>query len=126
MYPRTEYEMTEADLQTILDASKSVPVMFLSGGGSMFGTPQENANRAWGAIGTKMGFDYMTVRPISGKGQRFFTAIQSENETQRAERAAREAAETRQKEIAKLRAEIVERQERLDALAPHERKNEKS
>ena len=73
MYPRTEYEMTEADMEAILSASKSVPAMFLTGGTPMFGTPQENANRAWTALGKQLGFRPMTVRP-SPKGQRFFTA----------------------------------------------------
>jgi aromatic ring-opening dioxygenase catalytic subunit (LigB family) len=31
--------------------------MFLSGGTPMFGTPQENANRAWQRLGEKVGFD---------------------------------------------------------------------
>jgi hypothetical protein len=57
MYPRTDYEMTEDDLGAILEASKPVPAMFLTGGTPMFGTPQENANRAWAALGERMGFD---------------------------------------------------------------------
>jgi hypothetical protein len=44
----------------------------------MFGTPQENANKAWQRLGEKMGFDYMTVQPIPGKGQRHFTAVEGE------------------------------------------------
>ena len=44
----------------------------------MFGTPQENANKVWQHLGEKMGFDYMTVQPIPGKGQRHFTALAGE------------------------------------------------
>lgn len=70
----TEYEMSDGDLQMILDACKPVPAMFLSGGTPMFGTPQENANRAWGRLAQKMGFKAATVQPIPGKGPKFFTA----------------------------------------------------
>lgn len=116
MYPRTEYEMTEDDLQSILNASKSTPVMFLSGGTPMGGSPQENANHAWAALGAKMGFDYMTVRPIQGKGTRFFTAVPSETEDQRNKRVKQETEAKRIAEIAQIESEITERQERLAAL----------
>lgn len=74
MYPRTEFEMTEQDLKELLEACKPTPVMFLTGGTPMYDTPQENANRAWAALGKKMGFNSDTVEP-AGKGQRFFTAV---------------------------------------------------
>lgn len=67
-----EYEMTEEDLQAILDACKPTPCIMLQCG--MPRSPQENANDAWEKLGRKMGFDYMTVRPIPSKGNRFFTA----------------------------------------------------
>lgn len=73
---RKEYEMTEEQLAALMDACKPTPAMFLSGGQPMCGTPQENANRAWQSLGADMGFDHMTVEPVSGKGQRFFTAEQ--------------------------------------------------
>jgi hypothetical protein len=116
VYPRTNYEMTQAQLEKILDACKPTPVMFLSGGQPMGGSPQENANRAWQELGEKMGFDHMTVQPIAGKGNRFFSAVPSENETQREERQKREAEEKRQQEIATLNAEIADRQQRLAKL----------
>ncbi len=72
---RREYELTDAQLAALLDASKSVPAMFLSGGTPMFGTPQENANAAWAKLGDELGFDHMTVEPVAGKGSKFFTAI---------------------------------------------------
>src|SRR4051812_32181549 len=108
--------MSEGDLETILAACKPVPAMMI--GGTLPSSPQENANRAWAALGKKMGFDHMTVRPISGKGDRFFTAVPSENETQRDERQAREEAAARVARIASLEAEIAERQARLAALNP--------
>jgi hypothetical protein len=76
---RIEFEMTEDDLKELLEASKPTPVMYLSGGRPMFDSPQENANRAWKKLGEKMGFDAMSVRPVPGKGHRFFTAEQSSN-----------------------------------------------
>ena len=68
---KKEYEMTQAQLDRLLDACKAVP--YLVANGTEPASQQENANRAWQAIGEEMGFDYMTVRP-SGKGDRFFTA----------------------------------------------------
>jgi len=72
---KQEFEMTKDDLKKILDACKPTPVMYLSGGSSMFRTPQENANEAWAELGERMGFDHMTVEPIRGKSQRFFLAV---------------------------------------------------
>ena len=69
---RREFEMSEHDLSVILDACKPVPCMKI--GSYLPRTPQENANDAWAALGRKMGFQHMTVKPISGKGDRFFTA----------------------------------------------------
>lgn len=116
MYPRTNFEMSEEDLNSILEASRPTPAMFLSGGTPMIGSPQENANVAWATIGQKMGFDYMTVRPIDGKGQRFFTAIPSETEDQRKDRAELEAKEARKREIARLTDGIADLQQKLADL----------
>ncbi len=116
MYARTEYEMTEAQLAALLAACKSTPVMFLGGGMPMFNTPQENANRAWAALGEEMGFDPMTVRPSSGKGERFFSAVPNETDETRKEREGREAELHRQAEITRLKGEIAERESQLAAL----------
>ena len=114
MYPRTEYEMTQGDLEAILDACKPTPVMMI--GGHPGPSQQENANRAWAALGVKMGFDHMTVRP-SGRGDRFFTAVPSETPEQRAARVAREAEATRLAEVKRLQEEIAERQGKLEKLS---------
>lgn len=69
---RIDYEMTNIDLDTLLEEVKPVPMIMLQ-----CGTPpsaQERANAAWAALGLKMGFDPMTVRP-NGKGDRFFSAM---------------------------------------------------
>lgn len=113
MYPRTNYEMTQADLDEILEACKPVPMIMLQGGVPR--SPQENANRAWEKLGVKMGFDHMTVQPTD-RGDRFFTAVPSETETARAEREKRESEEARQKQIQLLKDEISERQTRLQSL----------
>lgn len=68
---RKKYEMTEADLDKILDACKPVPMIMLQFGNPR--SPYENANDAWQELGSRMGFDHMTVEP-TGNGDRFFTA----------------------------------------------------
>lgn len=71
---RQEFEITKKQLNELLDACKPTPVMYLSGGTPMFNSPQENANYAWKKLAKELGFKWDSVRPISGKGQRFFTA----------------------------------------------------
>jgi glucuronate isomerase len=116
MYPRTNYEMTEADEKALLEACR--PVAYIVVGGHEPRSPQENANAAWADLGRRMGFDHMSARPIAGKGTRFFSAVPNENEVDRKAREARETEEKRQREIATLNAEIEERQKRLAELAP--------
>lgn len=115
MYPRTNYEITEEDMKELLAACKPTPVMMIGSYVPAAG-PQENANRAWQRLGEKMGFDYMTVRPIDGKGQRFFSAVPTENETQKEERLKCEAEEKRLSEIRRLEGEIKERQIQLEEI----------
>ena len=43
---RKDFEMTEEELGELLEACRPTSVMYLSGGTPVFGTPQENANRA--------------------------------------------------------------------------------
>lgn len=70
---RKDFEMTEDDLKVLLAAMRPVPYMVISGIAPR--SRQENANDAWAALGHKMGFKPMTVRP-NGKGDRFFSAEQ--------------------------------------------------
>jgi len=118
MYPRVNYEMTEEDLKAILDACKPVPCMMI--GAYAPASLQENANRAWSSLGKKMGFDPMTVQPIQGKGQRFFSAIPTETEDQRKEREVAEAKRKREDRIEKLRAQISDLSKELAALTGEE------
>lgn len=69
---RTEFEMTAEQLAKLMDAGKPVSMIALQCGTPS--SPQENANRAWQSLGEEMGFIWDTVRPVSGKGNRFFTA----------------------------------------------------
>jgi len=115
MYPRTNYEMTEADLERILDACKPVPYIVVGGHGPI--SPQERANAAWADLGSRMGFDYMTVQP-DGRSDRTFTAIPSETSMQRDERIAREVDEKRQAEVARLKSIISDAQSQLTKLEP--------
>jgi hypothetical protein len=118
MYPRTNYEMTQEDLDTLLGAMKPVPYMII--GGSPPRSQQENANAAWASLGSKMGFDPMSVRPIEGMGNRHFSAIPSETESQRVERTERESEAARTAEIYRLEAEISDRKAKLAELGVRE------
>ena len=69
---RREYELTEAQLASLLDACK--PVVCMRVGNYSPPTPQENANAAWAALGNELGFQPLTVQPVPSKGPRFFTA----------------------------------------------------
>lgn len=69
---RKEFEMTKEELDEILKASESIPLIMLQCG--MPPTPQERANAAWRELGKKRGFDWKTVRPVSGKSQNTFVA----------------------------------------------------
>lgn len=73
---RMGYEMTAADYAELFEVCKPVPMIALQCG--PVASPQENANRAWCALGRRMGFDGMTVEP-SPTGNRFFTAIPTAN-----------------------------------------------
>ena len=59
MYPRTNYEMTDEQLDTLMDSCK--PVACIAVGGTAPSSPQENANRAWSNLGIELGFDSSTV-----------------------------------------------------------------
>jgi hypothetical protein len=115
IYPRTEYEMTEADLERILDACKPVPMIMLHIGTPS--SPQENANRAWAELGNRMGFDAMTVQPIPSKGTRFFTAIPSETPSQREERVVAEKLQAKNGRIAELKSTIANAQTELEEIS---------
>ena len=114
MYPRTRYEMTKADLITIINACKPAPAIMLHI--SPPADPQQRANEAWKALGDKMGFDYMTVRPIDGEPPQFFTAVPSETKLQRETRENAEELLKKQKEIAVLHDEICCLQHRMNTL----------
>jgi len=121
-YPRVNYEMTEEDLKEILEACRPVPCIAI--GGVAPSSPQENANRAWGRLGKKMGFESDTVRPIEGKDQRFFSAVPSETESQRDGRLKMEEEKNRLAKIVRLEAEIKERQDALDKLRSEDISND--
>jgi len=69
---REEYTMTQEQQKTLLDACRPVPYMVI--GGIAPRSPQENANAAWCRLGKEMGFDGMSVEPVSGQPLKF-TAI---------------------------------------------------
>jgi hypothetical protein len=114
MYAAVNYEMTEADLEEILNACKSVPLIMVGGMGPS--SPQENANRAWKKLGDKMGFDHMTVQPRQGFGNRFFTAVPNETAEAKAERESREAEEGKRANIKRIEGEIAVLQAKMTEL----------
>lgn len=69
---KREFEMTDEQHARLMAACKPVPYMIM--GGMAPRSVQENANDAWAALGREMGFEPMTVQPVSGKSDRFFTA----------------------------------------------------
>ena len=73
---RKQFEMTQEQLETIMEACRPVALIALNSG--MPSSPQENANRAWEALGKELGFKHMTVKP-NGKGDRFFSAEEVED-----------------------------------------------
>lgn len=73
MSERREFEMSPAQLERLLKASE--PVLYMVFGGMEPRSPQENANAAWAELGRELGFEHMSVRPVYGKGDRYFTAI---------------------------------------------------
>lgn len=115
-YPRTNYEMTEEDFDSLLEACRPTRVMMI---GSYAGSsPQDNANTAWQKLGEKMRFDWDTVQPIEGKGSRFFTAIPTETPEAKAERDQLMAIEAKKANIARLEQEVEDAKRRLtEALA---------
>jgi hypothetical protein len=76
MADRREYEMTEAQLAKLLESMRPQPYLIANGIGPI--SVQESANLAWQSLGRDMGFDGMTVVPVRGKGDRFFSAIPKE------------------------------------------------
>ena len=71
---RIEYKLTPEEKEELLKAMQPVALIALQCG--MPSSRQENANRAWKALGLKRGFDGFTVRPVPGKSDDYFTAEQ--------------------------------------------------
>jgi hypothetical protein len=74
-----DFEMTQEQLNVLMDASKSVPLIALNCGSGV--SQQQRANLAWERLGDELGFEYMTVQP-TGKGNRFFKAKEKPAECQ--------------------------------------------
>lgn len=79
---RKEYQMSEDDLQDLLDAVKPTPLIATNCGPAL--STQERANAAWERLGDKMGFDHMSVAPIAWKSDRWFTAMPKQDSALRA------------------------------------------
>lgn len=69
---RKEFVLTEEELQALYNACRPVPYMVAAGTPPL--SPQERANAAWQGLAKKYGFVWDTVRPVPGKGHKYFTA----------------------------------------------------
>lgn len=69
---RREFEMTEEQLERLLEACKPVPLIMLQCG--MPRSPQQRANDAWASLGRELGFDAMSVKHGDVTNARLFTA----------------------------------------------------
>ncbi len=66
-----EYQMTQDQMDKILEACRPIPFIIVGGIGPP--SQQQMANSAWCSLGKEMGFDGMSVLP-SDKGKLYFTA----------------------------------------------------
>lgn len=73
---RQRFKMTDAQQAKILEACKPVPCMMI--GGMPHASPQQNANAAWRALGSELGFEWDTVEPIPGRPVSEFMAEPTE------------------------------------------------
>jgi len=73
---RREYELTDKQFAAFVIAinnARNTPAMMI--GGTLPSSPQDVAYREWANLGKEIGFEPMTVKPVRGKGERFFTAV---------------------------------------------------
>lgn len=70
---RKEYELTKAEMDELLSYMKPTPMIALHCGPVL--STQEMVNMAWIKLGNERGFDGMTVKPVPGKSEFFFTAV---------------------------------------------------
>lgn len=68
-----QYQMTQEQYNTILEASKPVPYMVFNGI-----PPHNDAKAAWQRLGKELGFKWDTARPIEGKDHTWFEAEEIE------------------------------------------------
>ena len=80
MKVRRALQLTQAELKTLLEATRPVPYIVV--GSFEPRSQQQRANDEWRALGRKRGFDWETVRPIEGKDQTWFSAeVEVEDDT---------------------------------------------
>lgn len=67
------FEMEQSDLDALMNAFKSAPLVAINCGEAM--SQQERANNAWKNLGDKMGFNHMTVKPNGSDPKRFYAEV---------------------------------------------------
>lgn len=70
---KIQFEMSQEQLDKLMNASKAVPAIMLHIGGGPR-SPQQNANDAWSSLGEEMGFDHFTVEQVKGQPNTIFRA----------------------------------------------------
>jgi hypothetical protein len=76
VYEMKDFEMTQAQLDDLLSAGALITVD--KSHAWLEWHVQERINAAWEGLGISMGFDCKTARPTIGKGDRFFTAEETD------------------------------------------------
>jgi len=68
-----KYELTDAQYERLMDASKPVAMIALQCGTPS--SPRENANRVWQEVAREHGVRFDTIGPCYGLGPKFFDAL---------------------------------------------------
>lgn len=69
---RNEFELNDEQFENLMSLSRPAPAIALNCGEPP--SRQQMANDFWQRLGRELGFEYMTARPVTGKGPKFFTA----------------------------------------------------
>ena len=68
-----KYTMTEDELKSLVMAAQT-PGVFLGGPLAGFDPARSASEKCWEVMGDRYGFDWRTVAPVAGEGNRVFTA----------------------------------------------------
>lgn len=69
-----QYKLTKAELKNLINASEEIDYIVI--GETKPRTPYERSIALWAEIGKRKGFDYTSVKPIFGKSEKYFDAVE--------------------------------------------------